>query len=91
MFHSQGFSKKKCETMMRKADMNNLLPETLLRASDMEIEADLAELRAGIDLMQVEGGVDDVFQDVVEVSYDQTMTKDDKKMCGKCVRRGQCS
>merc|ERR1719188_1251456 len=64
----KGFSKKKCEAMMKKADMNNLLPETLLRASDMEIEADLAELRAGIDHMQVEGGVDDVFQDLAEAA-----------------------
>ena len=53
--------------------MNNLLPETLLRASEMEVESDLAELQAGIDHLQVKGGVEDLHQELVEVSHVQTM------------------
>ena len=50
--------------------MNNLLPETLLKASDMEIESDLAELQAGIHLVKFKGGVEDLHQELVEVSND---------------------
>ena len=53
--------------------MNNLLPETLLRASDMEVESDLAELQAGLDHMKVKGGIEDIHQELVEVSFVQTM------------------
>ena len=58
------------EAMMKRANMNNLLPETLLRASDMEVESDLAELAAGIHHIKFKGGVEDLHQELVEVSND---------------------
>ena len=53
---------------MKRANMNNLLPETLLPASEMEVESDLAELQAGLHLVKFKGGVEDLHQELVEVS-----------------------
>ena len=50
--------------MVSKQKIENLLPDKLLAATNLEIEADLADLKNGVEELEVDGKVDDVFQEL---------------------------
>ena len=64
VFCPQGLSKRKCAEMVSKQKIENLLPDKLLAATNLEIEADLADLKNGVEELEVDGKVDDVFQEL---------------------------
>ena len=50
--------------MVSKQKIENLLPDKLLAATNLEVEADLADLKNGVEELEVDGKVDDVFQEL---------------------------